>query len=120
MAEEKLELLRVLKPIRHQGSGRLHQRGEIVRSDAFSATDLPRLLQACAVSIVRSPPLTELRGWDERAPKLAEIGVTTVAEFLLADDEALQEALEYRTRRSVERLKSALMPVIRSEPFRRG
>lgn len=111
----KRQLLRVMKPIRRQLSGHVHRRGDIVRSDVFRASDVPALIEACALSIVHGPPLTELRGWKERAKKLEPLGVTTVVGFILADSVQLGEALGYKTLRPVLRLKAALMDVIRPD-----
>jgi hypothetical protein len=110
-----LMLLRVLKPIKQRSSGHLHRRGDIVRSDVFKASDVPALLEACAVSVVHGPPLTELRAWKERAKKLEPLGVTTVVGFLLAEPEGLRDALGYKTLRSVLRLQAILMDVIRPD-----
>lgn len=59
--------------------------GSIVRSKALQQKAIDLLLQHGLITEVAVPPIAILPGWQHRAKRLAEIGVSDAAQVLEAD-----------------------------------
>ena len=106
-----MAIYRVLEPLT---TG--HRPGDIVSGDCFSPRVLVALLRVSALSEVRPPPLSELPGWEKRAEKLKEIGVTTVRDFLEADDDEVRRLFNYKRISTVAKWKVEAEKWLRAKP----
>lgn len=96
-------LLRVLKPL---STG--HIPGQVVDAGAFKDGVVPKLERAGAISIIKSPPLSELPGWQSRAEILNVHAIRTVEEFICTDSTRLKDIFNYKTTRTISKWKKEL------------
>lgn len=74
--------------------------GELVDGSRFKENVLNALLDSGAISEVFMPPLSELPGWETRAPRLALLDVVKVQDLLEATPEtfeAIKKEFRYKT-----------------------
>lgn len=58
---------------------------------------LDALLTTGAITLAKGPPLVALPGWTRRGDRLARLGITTVAQLLGTDSEAIATHLKMRS-----------------------
>lgn len=85
---------------------RVHRRLDYAKSyiEMGSLHDLQRcskkaldaLLKAGVITVAKGPPLVALPGWTRRGDRLAKLGITTVAQLLGTDSEAVAAHLKIK------------------------
>ena len=77
-------------------------KGSISKLSRVSEEGVKTLLEKETISVVKSPPLSVIPGWDDRVEQLAELGYNYVADVLGED----LDELSGRTEISVDEFKS--------------
>ena len=88
-------IYRILRTLDAGGRGQLHPPGPTAL-EWLNEEQKKKLVEVGAVSELHAPPLGELPGWKTRAKALKKVGISTVNEFMLADETELAKALKKR------------------------
>ena len=70
------------------------QKGTLQTLSHLSPKAIKALLAKDRIAEWQSPPLEVLPGWQRKAEVFAEVGITTVAQLVMADPEELLKRLE--------------------------
>lgn len=107
-------LYRVHRPLSGRRNTRI-AKGTIDKLEWLSDDGKQALIDAGAISIVSTPPLSILPGWKSRAAKLVELNLDNVGSFIESDVKVLAKALRVKPE-TVTRWQRELTDSLLSSP----
>lgn len=109
MAKSKTrKLYRILEDLWNLSTNRRIPMGSLDSLKDASKKDIQKLLDLGRISEVKPPPLKVLPGWETRAAKLEEVGITDVSQLVTADLEQVAEELDVSEEGLQESVEDAL------------